>query len=184
YVISDPTPSLLLFSIHTYYAIFMKLLAAEIVSSISPLFGSFIQNCVKASSDKALLMQMESVEAGGIFAQVGIKNFLEGDLFSWYLSAWNGEAATVIRRMVEQFDKYDVSTLSVEPAETQDLLKYLYHHLFPRTVRHDLGEYYTADWLAEYTIERSGFDGNPDIRVLDPACGSGTFLVSVLNVAK
>ena len=44
-----------------------------------------------------------------------------------------------------------------EPELTRDLLKQLYQYLVPRHLRHDLGEYYTPDWLAQ--------------RVLDPACG-------------
>lgn len=37
YAVKDAKPAELLFSVHTYYAIFMKFLAAEIVSSFSPL---------------------------------------------------------------------------------------------------------------------------------------------------
>ena len=48
-------------------------------------------------------------------------------------------------------------------------------------MRHDLGEYYTPDWLAELVLDELGYDGNPDKRLLDPACGSGTFLVMALN---
>ncbi len=49
---------------------------------------------------------------------------------------------------------------------------------FPaQRVRHDLGELYTPDWLAEYLLDRLEYNGNPDVRLLDPACGSGTFLV-------
>jgi type I restriction-modification system DNA methylase subunit len=44
-------------------------------------------------------------------------------------------------------------------------------------VRHHLGEYYTPDWLAEQTLDRAGYAGDPEIRILDPSCGSGTFLV-------
>jgi len=51
-------------------------------------------------------------------------------------------------------------------------------------VRHDLGEYYTPDWLAEQTLDELGYDGNPDKRLLDPSCGSGTFLVMAINRAR
>ena len=66
----------------------------------------------------------------------------------------------------------------------RDLLKQLYQQLFPRSVRHDLGEYYTPDWLAELVLNELNYDGNPDKRLLDPACGSGTFLVMALNRVK
>jgi hypothetical protein len=51
---------------------------------------------------------------------------------------------TLIRRMVACLDEYDPKTLSIDPVESRDLLKKLYQLLFPKTVRHDLGEYYTC----------------------------------------
>ena len=58
------------------------------------------------------------------------------------------------------------------------MLKMLYHGLMPREIRHNLGEYYTPDWLAEHVLNELGYAGQIDKRLLDPACGSGTFLVS------
>jgi len=51
----------------------------------------------------------------------------------------------------------------------------LYESVITPEQRHDLGEYYTPDWLAAKMVER--VVPEPLItRVLDPACGSGTFL--------
>ena len=86
--------------------------------------------------------------------------------------------------MTHSLDQFDPTTLSVDPAESRDLLKQLYQQLFPKSVRHDLGEYYTPDWLAELVLDELDYDGNPDRRLLDPACGSGTFLVMALNRIK
>ncbi|MEO0131223.1 MAG: N-6 DNA methylase, partial [candidate division WOR-3 bacterium] len=63
-------------------------------------------------------------------------------------------------------------------------LKKLYQYLVPQEVRHRLGEYYTPDWLAELLIKEVGYDGNNSERLLDPACGSGTFLVLAIQKAK
>ena len=124
---------------------------------------------------------MEDLEAGSIFRHLNITNFLEGDLFSWYLSVWSDPLDQVVRDMASGLDKYNPGTLSEDPAGSQDLLKKLYQELFPKSVRHDLGEYYTPDWLAQYAIEATGYEGDPDKRLLDPACGSGTFLVVAIN---
>jgi len=62
-----------------------------------------------------------------------------------------------------------------------DLFKPLYENLFPRALRHALGEYYTPDWLAEHVLDQVGYQGQPDRRLLDPACGSGTFLLLALR---
>ena len=72
-------------------------------------------------------------------------------------------------------------TLDVDPEETRDLLKQLYQNLMPKRLRHALGEYYTPDWLAELLLSRLHYDGKPEVRLLDPACGSGTFLVQAIK---
>ena len=71
---------------------------------------------------------------------------------------------------------------SVLPADDDcDVFKSLYQNLFPRSLRHQLGEYYTPDWLARHVLDQVGYDGDPAKRLLDPACGSGTFLVMALR---
>ena len=62
-----------------------------------------------------------------------------------------------------------------------DLFKPLYQNLFPRPLRHQLGEYYTPDWLAGHVLDQVGYTGEPGQRLLDPACGSGTFLLLALR---
>src|SRR5207249_1830835 len=56
-----------------------------------------------------------------------------------------------------------------------DILKILYEALVHRAERHGLGEYYTPDWLAVKMV-REAVDKPLSQRVVDPACGSGTFL--------
>ncbi|MCL4503976.1 MAG: N-6 DNA methylase [Deltaproteobacteria bacterium] len=184
YGISEAKPAELLFSVHSYYALFMKFLAAEIASSFSPLGVSIIKKCAGAPTSEKLKHEMEFIEQGGIWSQLGITNFLEGDIFSWYLDAWDEHLAELVKNLLNTLDQYDPTTLSVEPAESRDLLKKLYQELFPKKVRHDLGEYYTPDWLAEHVLNEIGYDGDPDKRLLDPACGSGTFLVMTINRIK
>ena len=58
-------------------------------------------------------------------------------------------------------------TLDVEPHTTRDLLKKLYQKLMPKELRHNLGEYYTPDWLAERLLNMLGFEGNPDKCLFD-----------------
>ena len=73
--------------------------------------------------------------------------------------------------------EYDVAT----PDEGGDLLRPLYQDLFPRRMRHELGEYYTPDWLAREVLDRIGCSGDPAVRLLDPSCGSGVFLVTAIR---
>ena len=173
-------PAELLFALHTYYAIFMKLLAAEIISFFRQL-PSPLQKMIQAPTSNKLRSEAEDLEAGSVFRHLNITNFLEGDIFAWYVAAWSEPVETLIRGMVGRLDNYNPGTLSEDPSGTRDLLKKLYHELFPKSVRHDLGEYYTPDWLADHVLDELKYSGDPDKRLLDPACGSGTFLVMAIN---
>ncbi len=174
-------PAQLLFAVHTYYAILIKLLAAEIVSFFNPWMTRQVERLLNAKTSSGLKRELEELERGGIFHQMGITNFLEGDLFSWYLGAWSDPTERLVRRILSKLDRYNPGTFSEDAAQSRDLLKKLYQQLFPKSVRKNLGEYYTPDWLAEHVLNEIGYDGDPDKRLLDPSCGSGTFLVMAIN---
>jgi hypothetical protein len=178
-------PAELLFALHSYYALFMKLLAAETVAFFyRGLLKSQVQRLMQAGTSAKLKRELEDLEGGSIFRQLNITNFLEGDLFAWYTSVWSDPVEKLVRDMVTRLDQYNPGTLSEDPVTSRDLLKKLYQQLFPKSVRHDLGEYYTPDWLAEHVLNELGYAGDPDKRLLDPACGSGTFLVMAINRIK
>ncbi len=174
----------LLFAVHTYFALIMKLLAAELVS----LQGGYLLARPVADlpsfPSEELRRWLAELEDGGLFARQGVHNFLEGDFFGWYLSAWTDELEVALREMARTLSEYEPATGSLLPEATRDLLKKLYQYLIPREIRHDLGEYYTPDWLAELVLDEIGYKGQPKLRVLDPACGSGTFLVLAIRRAR
>jgi hypothetical protein len=174
-------PGKFLFALHTYYAALMKLLAAHMVTLQTTGLTRLGQWLTMPA--RRFMEELRHLEDGDIFRSVGIRNFLEGDFFRWYLEIWDGKLDDAMRGIVQALDAYDPDTLRVEPEEARDLLKQLYQGLLPRGLRHGLGEYYTPDWLADLTIDESGYHGDPDTRVLDPACGSGTFLVLLLRRA-
>ena len=62
-----------------------------------------------------------------------------------------------------------------------DVMKTLYESLIDREQRHGLGEYYTPDWLAA-KMARHAIDRPLEQKVLDPACGSGTFLFHAIRL--
>ena len=75
--------------------------------------------------------------------------------------------------MSAELQVYDLS------AVRQDLLKQLYQNLVDPETRHDLGEYYTPDWLAQLTLQEIDYRAAQSL--LDPACGSGTFLFNAIR---
>jgi hypothetical protein len=167
----------LLFAVHTYYALFMKILAAELLSLQQGALLASIAEQLPALAGDLLRGRLEELEKGRWFEAQGIRNFLEADFFGWYLSAWNTDIESAIRSLARALAEYEPATATLAPESTRDLLKKLYQYLVPKELRHDLGEYYTPDWLAELVLNEVGYGGNPEERVLDPACGSGTFLV-------
>jgi SAM-dependent methyltransferase len=176
----------LMFCIHTYYTLLMKLITSEVISYFNPMFGSFLDRIETAYHTKLADMkkELEDLEEGGIIAQLGVRNLLEADYFAWYLDEWSKEIAELIMVVVEQLKEYDPGSSELYPERVKDLFKRLYQNLVPRKVRHDLGEYFTPDWLADLVLDEVGYEGNPDKRLLDPACGSGTFLVLAISRVK
>jgi len=174
----------LLFSIHTYFALLMKLISAELLTLREASFISSLSSQLVHSPDEELQRILEDIEDGGIYARKGITNFLEGDFFRWYLDAFDSpELRDAIREIARGLSEFEPATSSLDPTATRDLLKKLYQYLVPQEVRHSLGEYYTPDWLAELLLNEVGYDGNTLKRFLDPACGSGTFLVLAIQRA-
>ncbi|MEM4888937.1 MAG: class I SAM-dependent DNA methyltransferase, partial [Thermosphaera sp.] len=192
-------PEKLLFAVHTYYALIMKLLAAEVASLyLAPRIISYLRVLEDAYyvSHERLRDELRDLEEGGIFSQLGIMNFMEADYFAWYLDEWDEELARSIMGIVNRLSDYDPTIAELEPERIRDLFKRLYQNLVPKDVRHDLGEYYTPDWLADLVLNEVGWvletferkaeeEGNHlaplELRLLDPACGSGTFLVLAIS---
>jgi len=183
FAVQDKQPDIeqLFFCIHTYYGMFIKLLALQVAHYyLMPKVGSGLAQ-VASYESKKLRDYLEELERGGLFAQLGIRNFLEGDFFGWPLDIWDDALDAAFRRLIGDLANYSLVTLDVDPEETRDLLKNLYQNLMPRKLRHALGEYYTPDWLAERVLNQLGYDGDPSKRILDPACGSGTFPVLAIK---
>ena len=112
-----------------------------------------------------------------------LRRRLSGGFAAWLLDAADAAGEKVIDELVAEVDRYDWSFAG------RDTLKDLYHIVIPRNIRHDFGEYYTPDWLARAvceevmdadwrreTIEMAVANQLNGPAVLDPACGSGTFL--------
>jgi hypothetical protein len=113
-----------------------------------------------------------SVLSGQSLADAGIHGAVESDFFDWVLQHVEGRALVLrVARQAARFRLHDVQV---------DVLKALYESLIDPAQRHDLGEYYTPDWLAAKVARRAINDPLRQ-RVLDPACGSGTFLFHAIR---
>jgi type I restriction-modification system DNA methylase subunit len=79
----------------------------------------------------------------------------------------------MFREISRRIEEYDFSQVQ------EDILKGVYQELIDLETRHALGEYYTPDWLCERLIDEVALEQNS--RVLDPACGSGSFLRAAVS---
>ena len=104
---------------------------------------------------------------GGLFTQAQITGVVDHDFFDWVAEVPGGQqwVRTLARRLAR------FAWGQVE----HDVMKVLYESVINADERHRLGEYYTPDWLAEEMVAQVVTDPLNQ-RVLDPGCGSGTFL--------
>jgi len=170
----------LIFAIHTYYAFIVKIVASEVAKN---LFNyATAQSHMKALLESEKLeKELKEIEDGKFFRDIGIDNFIEGTFLSWYLDIWDKDIEAIAKDIITRLDWFDFAEFITKPEYVVDYLKNFYQEVFPKQLRHDLGEFYTPDWLAKYLVRLAGFDGDVNTRILDPACGSGTFLVAIIN---
>ncbi len=149
-----------LFLRHTYLATLAKLIA----------WARLTGKSLIPSSE-----EISSILNGEFFRGQRIANFLEEDFFSW-IAREGAEAIglDISKKLLSLLLRYNLKELS------EDVLKALYQELVDPEARHDLGEYYTPDWLAHRMVEKA-LEENPQYSVLDPACGSGTFLYMAIR---
>ena len=108
-----------------------------------------------------------SILAGHLFSQVQVNGVVDADFFDWVLDVEGGD--TFVRSLAQRLTRF--AWKDVE----HDVLKVLYESVISAAQRKSLGEYYTPDWLAHQVVETAVALPLKQ-RVLDPACGSGTFL--------
>ncbi|MGA9407010.1 MAG: N-6 DNA methylase [Bacteroidota bacterium] len=152
-----------LFLRHTYLAAFAKLLA----------YMRLARKSVVPTP-----AEVKSIYTGKFFDDLGIGNFLEEDFFSWVTRAKVEKSLIeMARRISTLLERYFLDEIS------EDVLKSLYQELVDPQTRHDLGEFYTPDWLADRIVQHALKD-NPAASVLDPSCGSGSFLYFAVRYKK
>lgn len=146
------------FLVHTYLSIFSKMLAYAVVSN----------------DDYVDEFEVKEILNGHIFNKYNIQNFVDNDFFHWI----NNEKAyrdlkSVYRLIAQEISTYDFNQVS------EDVLKGVYQELIDLDTRHHLGEYYTPDWLCERVVNE--FEFKHTDKILDPACGSGSFLRAAIH---
>lgn len=142
-----------LFVQHTYLTIVAKTIAAHVLGVVPT--------------------DAEAVLSGQPLAEAGIAGAVESDFFDWVLRA-PVEGEHLVMGLMRHTARLRLRAVG------DDVMKRIYESLIPREERYRLGEYYTPDWLAGRVVRATVTDPLT-MRVLDPACGSGTFLFHALR---
>lgn len=172
----------LVFSIHTYYALICKFLALKII--LTNLGKESYLKEIFSFSPEFLKEELKKIEEGKLFRKIWIQNYPEDSFFNWYLISWNNDIFNAVKNMTEVFITYDFEVTNKQNSKTMDLLKNLYLNIIPKGIRHSIGEYYTPEWLAEFLLNEINYEGDINTRILDPSCGSGTFLIHLIEIIK
>ena len=114
----------------------------------------------------------EALLSGRVFVEAtGVGGVVESDFFAWPVEVGGDAWLRAIARRIARFEW--------ERAE-YDVARILYESVIPADDRRRLGEYYTPDWLAREIVDTVVTDPLNQ-RVLDPACGSGTFIFAAVR---
>ena len=105
----------------------------------------------------------------------GLQDIIESDFFAWPAEVGGQPLIKTIARRVARFNWKEAPS---------DIASTLYEAVIPPDERRRLGEYYTPEWLAQAMVQEVVTDPLRQ-RVLDPSCGSGTFIaVSVRHFVE
>ncbi len=172
-----------LFALQTTYAIIVKLIACKVVDKLNfnADTGDY-HDLTKLNSDK-LQTFFQKMEDGYSYSSMGIRNFLEGDFFSWYADSnqWNDPFYQKIKVIVSKIDVYSAFSLNVNYSPS-DIFKDLYMSIIPQSVRHSMGEYFTPQWLADCVVTNAlQLIKEEDWKGIDPCCGSGIFIIALIR---
>jgi hypothetical protein len=99
----------------------------------------------------------------------------EESIFDWAHEG-DGELSRILLRVFYRLNAFDFAQI------TGDILGNLYERFLDPASRKDMGEFYTPQFVADYILDAIGFKGEPG-PILDPACGSGTFLFRAIELA-
>ena len=145
-----------LFVRHTY-------LSAVIGMVVQASFGIDIRKL--AEVDPADLLQGRKFQS-----DTGLRGVLESDFFAWPNEVGGNALMRTLARRIARFNW---------AGAPPDTAANLYETVIPADERRQLGEYYTPSWLARAMVKEVVVDP-VNQRVLDPACGSGTFLAEAV----
>ena len=146
-----------LFVRHTY-------LTTVIGMVVQARFGIDIRNLAETDPGDLVL-------GSEFWQKTGIQGVVESDFFAWPTEVGGLPMLKTLARRIARFEWAKAPN---------DIAAILYETVIPPDERRQLGEYYTPGWLAR-TMVREVVTEPLEQTVLDPACGSGTFVAEAVT---
>jgi len=101
------------------------------------------------------------------------RNLFDRNTLDWVLDSSDEVLSNALLHSMYLLSRWDFKAIH------GDILSGVYDHYLDPQKRRALGEVFTRPEIARYMLERCQY--GPTKTVLDPACGTGTFLVEALN---
>lgn len=114
------------------------------------------------------ILEMAFKSASGLYS-----HFYEVGILDWFRTG-DGELNDLLNKVLWTLNQFDFAHVD------RDILGNLYEKYLPSAERKKLGEFYTPTEVIDYILTSVGYTYSYDIEsrdLLDPACGSGGFLV-------
>jgi hypothetical protein len=173
------------FALETAYSIISRLILAKAVNDKQFPGVRFVPRIHESLNELAVRGKLTPEKYKQILvrcferaAEVLFSSIFIQDIFDWWMETPEEESRALFFALgeavltVTQFDFLELSG---------DLLGELYQRYFDRDTRKALGEFYTPREVVEFILDECGYKGQRGERLLDPSCGSGTFLAAALR---
>lgn len=183
------------FALETSYALTARLMLAKVIQD----HGKGEQIAGKRSLADQLLIELERHlhprteqlqpdaypeavrELFDQYARTLFTSVYATDIFDWWRDYKTAEPqhyeafADALAKLLLSLLRFDFSQLE------GDLLGELYQQYFDPETRKALGEFYTPPAVVNFILDEVGYQGARNERLLDPATGSGTFIITALR---
>lgn len=179
-IIKDDDFAIYYFSLQTVLSALFRLVVSRRLcrqGEAQPLFDSL----AKAADDRELVKIYRNLERNEFYASCGFHNFLADDPYRWLHHIKSPTVmAAIVRPLIEEAAK----VLLPQTDHTFSLLdctQDIYQRVLMKSIRRYLGEYYTPEWLAAHVYDTAVAGYTTPGVIVDPACGSGVFLLTALS---